>query len=565
MLGLMQDRQLTTLMLLERMEGAFASQTVVTGPPSERRQATYGEVARRVRRLAGALDALAAPVSGRVATLGWNSQSHLELYLAVPSSGRVLHTVNHRLAAADIEYIVNDAADDVLFVDRSMLDVLWPVVDRLPTVRHLVVMDDGPGPTVPEDPRILHYEALLESAPVALSEVPDERSAAALCYTSGTTGRPKGVLYDHRSILLHAMSLLFGDVFALGAVDVVMPIVPMFHANAWGLPYAAALSGAALVLPGRNAAPERLAELIEAERVTVSAAVTTVWRSLLPHLRGRDVTSLRRLANGGGPLPVELARQYLDELGVPLVGTWGMTEASPLLTSVPTPDLASAAPAPVPAGSTEGAEGTDDGGTAREAWLAALCAPGYASPLVQIRVECPDGTLAPYDGATTGELQVSGPTIAAGYYGASDGSDAFTADGWLRTGDVGVIDPDGCVHVVDRLKDLIKSGGEWIGSVELEDAIMSHPAVFEAAVVGRPDERWGERPVAYVVPRAEAVLTAEDVRAHLQDRVAKWWIPEDVLIIAEVPKTPTGKISKKVLRETMPAVQSSRNRSRSSV
>ncbi|MET1087519.1 MAG: long-chain fatty acid--CoA ligase [Arthrobacter sp.] len=534
MLGLMQDRPLTTLMLLERLEGAFAGKTVVTGPFPERKEATYGEVARRVRQLAGALDALEVPNSARVATLGWNSQSHLELYLAVPSSGRVLHTINHRLAPGDIQYIVNDAEDDVLFVDRSMLDELWPIVDRLPTVRHFVVMN-GPGRTVPQDPRILHYEPLLDSAdPAAVLAVPEERSAAALCYTSGTTGRPKGVLYDHRSIILHAMSLLFGDVFALGAADVVMPIVPMFHANAWGLPYAAALSGASLVLPGRTSAPEKLAELMEQERITVSAAVTTVWRDLLPHLRGRDVSMLRRLANGGGPLPVDLIREYIEDLGVPVVGTWGMTEASPLLTSVPTPDR----------------DRLPASGQPREDWLAALSAPGYPSPLVQIRLERPDGSLAPHDGTSTGELQARGPTIAAGYFGASDGSEAFTEDGWLKTGDVGTIDPDGCVHVVDRLKDLIKSGGEWIGSVELEDAIMSHPDVFEAAVVGRPDERWGERPVAYVVPRSNSTLTTDGVRSHLQGRVAKWWIPEDVLITSEIPKTPTGKISKKALRET---------------
>jgi fatty-acyl-CoA synthase len=536
MLGLMQDRPLTTLMLLERLEGAFAGKTVVTGPLQERKVATYGEVVGRVRRLAGALGALEVPDAARVATLGWNSQSHLELYLAVPSSGRVLHTINHRLAAGDIEYIVNDAKDDVLFVDRSMLDVLWPVMGQLPTVRHVVVMDDGPGPTVPQDPRILHYESLLDSAdPVTDFPVLDERSAAALCYTSGTTGRPKGVLYDHRSIILHAMSLLFGDVFALGAADVVMPIVPMFHANAWGLPYAAALSGASLVLPGRNSAPDKLAELMERESVTVSAAVTTVWRTLLPHLRGRDVSRLRRLSNGGGPLPLDLVREYIDDLGVPLVGTWGMTEASPLLTSVPTPDLDRPSASDQP----------------RDQWLASLCAPGYPSPLVQIRLKRPDGSLVPHDGTSTGELQAAGPTIAAGYFGASDGSEAFTEDGWLKTGDVGTIDPDGCVHVVDRLKDLIKSGGEWIGSVELEDAIMSHPDVFEAAVIGRPDERWGERPVAYVVPRSNATLTTDSVRSHLKDRVAKWWIPEDVLITTEIPKTPTGKISKKALRETV--------------
>ena len=526
----MQDHSLSTTMLVDRMEGAFADQSVITGARHERRAATYGDVAGRVRKLAGALDALAVPRAARVATLGWNTQRHFELYLAVPCSGRVLHTVNHRLAPADIQYIINDAQDDVLFVDRSLLDVLWPIVDQLPTLRHIVVMDDCDGPLVPQDPRIVDYELMLDGAnSVEVLDVPDERAAAALCYTSGTTGRPKGVLYDHRSIILHAMSLLFADTFALGAGDVVMPIVPMFHANAWGLPYAAAMCGASLVLPGRATGPEQLAELLEQEKVTVSAAVTTVWKGLLPHLHGRDLSGLRRLANGGGPLPVGLSRQYLDEVDVPLVGTWGMTEASPLLTSARTP--------------SKGQQLSDEA-------LAKMCAPGYPSSLVNLRVVRPDGTFAPHDGKETGELQVCGPTVAAGYFGASDGSGSFTSDGWLKTGDVGTVDPDGCVHVVDRLKDLIKSGGEWIGSAELEEAILSHPHVWEAAVVATPDEKWGERPLAYVSPRQNVALTAESVRSHLEGKVAKWWIPERVVVIPEIPKTSTGKIAKRTLRET---------------
>ncbi|GGC89657.1 long-chain-fatty-acid--CoA ligase [Tersicoccus solisilvae] len=533
MLGLMQDHPLSMPLLVDRLEQRFARKTVVTSTVEGRTVATFAEVAERVRRLAGALDALAVPASAPVATLGWNSQRHLELYLAVPSAGRVLHTINQRLAPADIEYIVNDAADDVIVVDRSLLDALWPLVDRLPTVRHIVVMDDGAGPALPRDPRVVDYEALIASAaPAATLSVPDERSAAALCYTSGTTGRPKGVLYDHRSIVLHALSFLFADTFGLGEADVVMPIVPMFHANAWGLPYAAILAGASLVLPGRAATPGRLADLVEHERVTVSGAVTTVWLSMLPHLRGRDLAALRRLANGGGHLPLELARQYLDELGVPLVGTWGMTEASPLVTSARTPARTDVRPA---------------GGTPPER-LAALCAAGYPSPLVGVRLARADGTLAPHDGVASGELQINGPTVAAGYVGV-DATDTITADGWLRTGDVGVIDPDGCVHVVDRLKDLIKSGGEWIGSAELENAVLTHPGVEEAAVVARPDETWGERPVAYVVERPGAGLTGAAIRSHLEGRVARWWIPEDVLIVTDIPRTPTGKIAKRQLRE----------------
>lgn len=534
MLGLMQEHPLSTLMLLERLESVFPDQKVVTGLAGQRTEAKYAEVAYRSRQLAGALDELQVPAFSRVGTLGWNSQAHLELYFAVPSSGRILHTINHRLAPEDIEYIINDAQDDVVFVDRSLLDVLWSLADRLPTVRYIIVIDDGPEVLIPTDPRILHFEDLLGQATALESfEIPSERSAAALCYTSGTTGRPKGVLYDHRSIVLHAMSHLFADSFALSHADVVMPIVPMFHANAWGLPYAVALSGSRLVLPGRISDPDKLAQIMELEKVSVSAAVTTVWRTLLPHLHGRDLSRLRRLANGGGSLPIELSRQYLDTTGVPVMGTWGMTEASPTLTT-----------ARMPAANGRETGQLDPGS------FVSLCAPGYANPLIKIRLARADGTLAAHDGKETGELQVAGSTIASGYFGSSDGSESFTADGWLRTGDVGVIDSDGCVHVVDRLKDLIKSGGEWIGSVELENAIMSHPDVSEAAVVGRPDDKWGERPIAFVVARANTNLAAQTVHSHLLGKVAKWWIPEDIILVREIPKTPTGKISKKILRET---------------
>ncbi|GAA2969343.1 long-chain fatty acid--CoA ligase [Glutamicibacter bergerei] len=534
MLGLMQGHQLTTSMLVEKLEGVFASSSVVTGPYQERRESTFAQVALRARKLAAGLDTLGVPVAARVATLGWNSQEHLELYFGVPSSARVLHTINHRLAPGDIEYIINDAQDDVIFIDRSLLDVLWPLAQRLPTVRHIVVIDDLPTVKIPQDPRIVNYEELLDGQEEVKSFEPlNERAAAALCYTSGTTGRPKGVLYDHRSIILHAMSHLFADSFALGHSDVVMPIVPMFHANAWGLPYAVALSGSSLVLPGRVSDPERLAEMMEQEQVTVSAAVTTVWRSLLPHLRGRELTSLRRLANGGGALPVELSREYLTTVGVPIVGTWGMTEASPTLTAARTALVNGQDPKDIDQRS-----------------LSAMCAPGYPNPLIKIRLARPDGTLAVHDGKETGELQVAGPTIASGYSGSCDGSESFTEDGWLRTGDVGVIDPDGCIHVVDRLKDLIKSGGEWIGSVELENAIMSHPDVLEAAVVGRPDNKWGERPVAFVVLRMNTSVSDAALRTHLGAKVAKWWIPEDIYFVDDIPKTPTGKISKKVLRDT---------------
>jgi fatty-acyl-CoA synthase len=531
MLGLMQDRPLSLPMLMAGLEGRFSHKTVTTQHPGFTTTATYGQVAQRVRQLAGVLDKLGVPRGARVGSFGWNSQRHLELYLAVPCTNRILHTVNHRLFADDIAYIVNDAEDDVLFVDRSILGVVWPLIDRFRTVRHVVVMDDGPGPQIPDDARVHDYEHLLAAAPpVATFDVPDERTAAALCYTSGTTGRPKGVLYDHRSIVLHAMMLLMADSFAISEADVVMPIVPMFHVNAWGLPYAAMMSGAALALPGPAMHPAALADTIDSAQVTFAAGVPAIWRSVLPHLQSRRLPALRRLVSGGSALPETLSRRYDEAIGVPVTSSWGMTETSPLVCSARIP--------------------SDDRGDDR---IGTLCVPGAPVPLVAVRLQREDGTFAPHDGVATGELQVAGPTVAAKYYGASDGSSSFTDDGWLRTGDVATIDPRGLIRIVDRVKDLIKSGGEWISSVELENAIMTCPGVAEAAVVGAPHDRWGERPLACIVPADGADVTPESVRDHLTGLVAKWWIPDDILVVDQLPRTGTGKVAKTVLRQQVKA------------
>jgi len=528
--GLMQDRPLSLPLLMDGVEGRFSHKTVSTQHIGFHTTATYGEIGQRIRRLAGALDHLRIPRSARVGSFGWNSQRHLELYMAVPCTNRILHTINHRLFADDIAYIVNDAEDDVLFVDRSILDVVWPLIDRFDTVRHLVVMDDGPGPQIPDDPRVHNYEDLITAAePVAAFDVPDERTAAALCYTSGTTGRPKGVLYDHRSIVLHAMTLLMTDTFAISEADVVMPIVPMFHVNAWGLPYAAMMSGASLTLPGRAMQPAQLAETIETAQVTFAAAVTTIWRGALPYLQGRQLPALRRLVSGGGALPASLSRQYDEQIGVPLSSSWGMTETSPLVCSARIPG-------------DQAALDTPDR-------IDTLCLPGPPVPLAALRLQHEDGTFAPHDGVTSGELQVAGPTIAGDYYGHTDGSAAFTDDGWLRTGDVATIDPRGFVRIVDRTKDLIKSGGEWISSVELENAIMTSPHVAEAAVIGTPHDKWGERPLACVVPTDGSQVTPESIRTHLHGLIAHWWIPDEILILDEIPKTATGKIAKLALRQ----------------
>ncbi|MFE9171378.1 long-chain fatty acid--CoA ligase [Streptomyces kebangsaanensis] len=536
--GLMQDRPLSLPMLMDGMENRFSRKHVTTTQLNGTVSASYGEVAERIRRLAGVLDHLDVPAGARVGTFGWNSQRHLELYMAVPCTGRILHTINHRLFTEDLAFIVDDAADEVLFVDRSMLDVVRPLLDTCPSVRHVVVMDDGSPTELPSDPRVHDYESLLAAArPVGRFEIADERTAAALCYTSGTTGRPKGVLYDHRSIVLHAMTLLMADTFAIGEDDTVMPVVPMFHVNAWGLPYAALMSGANLVMPGPVMSPERLVRSMEAHGVTFAAAVATVWRGILPHAEDADLSSLRRVVSGGGGLPVSLSRAFHEKVGLPLTSSWGMTETSPLVCS-----------ARVPSEQSRSLTGSDR--------VTALADPGPSTVLCSLRLVAEDGSPVPRDGRHRGELQVAGPTIAAAYFGGSTGASAFTEDGWLRTGDVATIDPLGVVRIVDRTKDLIKSGGEWISSVELENEIMAMPDVLEAAVIAVPDDKWGERPLACVVPVPDSGLTAESVRRHLSGRVAKWWIPEKVAVLDRLPKTASGKFAKAVLRASMISAKS---------
>ncbi|WP_219460810.1 long-chain fatty acid--CoA ligase [Nonomuraea rhizosphaerae] len=530
MYGLMQEHALALPLVLRRVERYFGHKRVVTGRVGGESTATWAGVCARTRRLAAVLDRLGVPGGARVGTFGWNSQRHVELYLAVPCSGRVLHTINHRLFHEQIRYIVDDAADDVLFVDRSLLPAVWPLAESFTSPRHVVVMDDGADAPLPDDPRILDYETLLAEVTPFGGEfaIADENTAAALCYTSGTTGNPKGVLYSHRSMVLHALLLLMTDTFGIGERDVVMPVVPMFHVNAWGLPYAAMLCGADLILPGPATRPEELVSQLERHRVTFTGAVATVWRGLEPLLAGHDLSALRMIICGGGAVDDALSRSYERAVGIPLTNAWGMTETSPVVTV--------SRPATV----------HDD--LDPDARRAVIGSPGPAIPLTELRLAGDDGAEIPWDGVTPGELQASGPTIAARYAGEELPGPAFTGDGWLRTGDVATIDAHGYVRIVDRTKDLVKSGGEWISSVELEVAIMADPRVAEAAVIGVAHPRWGERPVAYVVPKPGAGLTSEDVREHLTSHVARWWIPEQVIFITEIPKTATGKFSKRQLR-----------------
>jgi fatty-acyl-CoA synthase len=527
--GLMQERSLALPLVFRRVERYFGHKRVVTRRVEGETVATWAEVCERTRRLATVLDLLEIPDGACVGTFGWNSQRHVELYLAVPCTGRILHTINHRLFHEQLSYIIEDAADDVIFIDRSLLPAVWPVVSAFTGMRHAVIMDDGADVPLPDDPRIRDYETLIaEAAPHRDFAVPDENTAAALCYTSGTTGNPKGVLYSHRSMVLHALLLLLVDGFAIAERDVVMPVVPMFHVNAWGLPYAAMLSGADLVLPGPVTDPAGLVSLMERHRVTFSGAVATVWRGMEPFLADHDLSALRMIVCGGGAVDPGLSRSYEEQIGIPLTNAWGMTETSPVVT---TSRLA-----------------TVHDGLDSDAQRAVIGSPGPAIPLTEVRVVGDDDTEVAWDGTTPGELQAFGPTIAARYIGEDKPGPAFTDDGWLRTGDVATIDRYGYVRIVDRTKDLVKSGGEWISSVELENAIMADSRVAEATVIGVADERWGERPVAYVVPKPGADLSADDVRAHLEDHVARWWIPEQVVFVSEIPKTATGKFSKRQLR-----------------
>ncbi|MBA8826788.1 fatty-acyl-CoA synthase [Saccharopolyspora lacisalsi] len=531
--GLMQDRPLTLPHVFHRAERHFADKTIVTATAAGETTATYAQWAQRVRRLATVLDALGVETGARVASFGWNTQRHLELYFAVPCTARVLHTLNIRLSAEQISYIAGHAEDDVVFVDRSLLPLLWPLAEKLTTVRHFVVMDDGSDAEVPDDPRVHDYETLLERAAPYEGEfhVSDENTAAAMCYTSGTTGNPKGVVYSHRSSVLHSMVALTADSLALSERDTLMPVVPMFHVNAWGLPYAGVFAGSSFVFPGPAMKPEALVTAIERHRVTVTAGVPTIWMGALPLLREHDVSSLRVVVGGGSAIPTALSEGWREAIGVPITQAWGMTETSP---------LASAATLRSHHDELD-AEGL----------VELRATQGQSVPLVDLRIIDPDtGVEQPWDATSPGELQARGPWIASAYYGDAD-TDAFTSDGWLRTGDVATMDAHGYVRLVDRTKDLVKSGGEWISSVELENHIMAHPQVEEAAVIAMPDPRWTERPLACVVPAEGARLTAEDIVEHLRERVAKWWLPDEVRFITELPKTSTGKFSKKNLREQL--------------
>jgi fatty-acyl-CoA synthase len=464
----------------------------------------------------------------------WNNAEHVEAYLAIPAMGAILHTLNLRLPAEQLVWITKHAADRVVLVNGSLLPLLAPLLPGMESVEHVVVV--GPGDTSLLDgcaPAVHEYESLIGDRPTTYDwpEL-DEREAAAMCYTSGTTGDPKGVLFSHRSIYLHSMQVNMAESMALTTSDTTLPVVPMFHVNAWGIPHAAFMSGINLLMPDRFLQPGPLAEMIEAERPTHAAAVPTIWQGLLGELtaRPRDISSLASVVIGGSACPPALMEAY-DKLGVRVCHAWGMTETSPLGSLAQTPP----------------------GLTPEQEWPYRI-SQGRFPAGVEARLAGPDGEFMPWDGEAAGELEVRGPWIAGAYYGGAGAEpfrpeDKFSPDGWLRTGDVGTITPDGYLTLTDRAKDVIKSGGEWISSVELENHLMAHPEVAEAAVVAVPDDKWGERPLATVVLKEGSSATYESLRAFLAGRIAHWQLPERWAIIPAVPKTSVGKFDKKVIRK----------------
>ena len=491
---------------------------------------TYAQTWQRCGRLASALVGLGLQINDRVGTLAWNGHRHLEVYYATAGAGLVCHTINPRLFPVQVASIIGHAADRALFVDLSFLGLLETIADHLSGVLAIIVMTDAAHmPVRSLLPRLLCYEELLASQPDGFDwPVPDEDGPAALCYTSGTTGHPKGVAYSHRSMVLHAMAVCLPDVFCLGASSVAMPIVPMFHVNAWGLPHAAPLVGAKLVLPGPNLDGGSLHELIVSEGVTFAAGVPTIWKGLLDWIAGREqgLGPLRRVAIGGSACPPIMFERFRNH-GIEVLHAWGMTETSPVaLVNSP----------------KHGPTRTPE---AEAAFSAKQGRPLFG---LEIRVLDRDGLEVPQDGVATGSLQVRGPWVAGCYFNAMP-DPAHASPGWFDTGDVVMVDPDGFVQVLDRTKDVIKSGGEWISSIELENIALSHPAVQEAAVVGRPDPRWDERPILVVVRRPGVHVSSQDLLAHYAGRVARWCVPDDVTFVDELPHTATGKLLKTRIRD----------------
>jgi fatty-acyl-CoA synthase len=534
--ALMMDRPLTLPSILEYAAQYHPDREVVDrmveGPIH---RYGYAQALARTKRMAGALIAMGVKPGDRVATLAWSTHRHFELYFAVTGIGAILHTINPRLHDDQIVWVANHAEDAFLFFDVSFAGQVAALKDRIPTVKAFVAMTDRANLPADAPADALVYEDLIAAhSPEFTWPELDERQASGLCYTSGTTGNPKGVLYGHRSTVLHALALALPDAFDFSARNVVMPCAQMYHANAWCTPYAAPLVGAKLVLPGRLLDGPSVSELIEGEGVTFLLGVPTIWVGVADHLeqQGRKLTTVKRIAIGGSAPTTALIRRIEDRLGGQVRQIWGMTETSPLgVINTPLPEHA---------------------GEDADATLQRKLKQGRGLWGVDLRIVDEGGAELPRDGKTSGRLQVRGPWVSSAYF-KHDGAAAFTDDGWFDTGDIATIDPSGYLRLTDRAKDVIKSGGEWISTLDLEDAVCSHPAVAMAAAIGVPHPKWDERPLLLVTLRAGATAEPEDLKAHVAARVAKWWTPDEVRIVDALPLGPTGKVLKRELREKLAA------------
>jgi len=530
--GLIMDHPLLVADIVRHVERFHSDTEVVSRLPDAGgaiHRSTYGEVAARSRRVADLLDTLGVASQATVGTLAWNTHRHLELYYGVSGARRVLHTVNPRLFPEQIVWIINHAEDQVIFFDVTFASLIDGIASQCPQVKHWVALTTAERLPAMQQIKPLAYESLLAAASDRYDWPSfDEREAASLCYTSGTTGNPKGVLYSHRSTILHAMAASMPDVMCLSARDVVLPVVPMFHVNAWGTPYSCGMMGAKLVLPGAGLDGASLYELFESEKVTFSAGVPTVWLGLLQHLQKNNLkfSTIWRSTVGGSACPPALMKTFRDDYSVRIGHAWGMSEMSPLGTY----------------------------GTLKNHHLALPPDEQFAVQIkqgrpifgVDIKIVDDAGQELPRDGKAFGDIQVKGPWVVSGYYKLTTDP---TVDGWFPTGDVGTLDPDGFLQITDRSKDVIKSGGEWISSIDLENVAMAHPAVQEAAVIGVPHPKWDERPLLVVVSKPGHSPSREEVLAHFTGKIAKWWTPDDVVFVSEIPHTATGKISKLQLRQ----------------